>query len=186
MRKPCHDRAATQLLPHRSGRARPFRHLWRPLCRRDADAADPRTGAGLRRGQGRSGVQGRDGRLPDPLRRPAVAALFRRAAHQPLWRRQNLSQARGAQSHRRAQGEQRARPNPVGAAHGQKAHHRRDRRRHARRRHRDLVRALRARMHRLYGLGRRRAAEDERVPHEHARRQGRAGRIRRRRRSRTR
>ena len=87
-------------------------------------------------------------------------------------RRQDLSQARRAQSHRRAQGEQCARPGPAGAAHGQEAHHRRDRRRHAWRRHRHAVRALRARMHRLYGRGRRRAAEGERVPHEHARRQG--------------
>ena len=45
-----HDRsAAAQLLPHRARRARPFRHLRRPLRRRDADAADPRSGAGLRR-----------------------------------------------------------------------------------------------------------------------------------------
>ena len=33
---------------------RALRHLWRPLCRRDADAADSGTGAGLREGQGRS------------------------------------------------------------------------------------------------------------------------------------
>ncbi len=69
---------------------------------------------------------------------------------------------------------------------GKTAHHRRDRRRHARRRHRDVVRALRARMHRLHGRGRRRAAEAQRVPHAHARRQGGAGAVRRRRRSRTR
>ena len=53
-----HDRPAAQLLPHRSRRARAFRHLRRPLCRRDADAADPRPGEGLCRGQGRSGIQG--------------------------------------------------------------------------------------------------------------------------------
>ncbi len=37
-----HERsAATQFLPHRPGRARAFRSLWRALRRRDADAADP-------------------------------------------------------------------------------------------------------------------------------------------------
>ena len=72
--------AATEFLPHRAGRARPFRHLWRPVCRRDADAADSGARAGLCRGQGRSGFKG-DGRLSDALRRPAVAALFCRAAH---------------------------------------------------------------------------------------------------------
>ena len=68
-----------QFLPHRPRRARPFRHLRRPLRRRDADAADPRAGAGLRGGQGRSGLPGRDGRLPHALCRPAEPALFRRA-----------------------------------------------------------------------------------------------------------
>ena len=43
-------------------------------------------GKGLRRGQGRSGIQEGDGRLSDALRRPAVAALFRRAAHRILQR----------------------------------------------------------------------------------------------------
>ena len=57
-----HDHAA-QFLPHRPGRARAFRPLRRPLRRRDADAADPRAGEGLQRGEGRSGVQERDGRL---------------------------------------------------------------------------------------------------------------------------
>ena len=66
----------------------------------------------------------------------------------------------------------------LGAAHGQEAHHRRDRRRHARRRHRDVVRALRPRMHRLHGLGRRRAAERERLSHADARRHGRSRRVR--------
>src|SRR6185312_11564917 len=34
-------------LPHRPGRARPLWDLWRPLRRRDADAADPGSRAGL-------------------------------------------------------------------------------------------------------------------------------------------
>ena len=87
---------------------------------------------------------------------------------------QDLLQARGAEPHRRAQDQQRARPDPAGAAHGQDAHHRRDRRRPARRRDRHRLRALRPRMRRLHGRRRRRAAEAERLPHEDARRRGRA------------
>ena len=49
-----------------------------------------------------------------------------------------------------------------------------------------LCAQVRARMHRLHGRGRRRAAEAERVAHEGAGRRGAAGRIRARRRSRTR
>ena len=64
-------------------------------------------------------------------------------------------------------------------AHGQAAHHRRDRRRHARRRDRDAVREVRPRMHRLHGRGRCRAAAAERAAHEDARRRGAAGRVRR-------
>ena len=67
---------------------------------------------------------------PSPL-------YFAERAHPALRRRQDLFQARGAQSHRRAQGKQCARPDHAGSAHGQDAHHRRDRRRHARRRHRN-------------------------------------------------
>ncbi len=57
----------TQLLPHRPGRARPFRHLRRPLRRRDPDAAHPRARAGLRGRQGRSGLPGRDGSPTSPI-----------------------------------------------------------------------------------------------------------------------
>ena len=176
-----HDRpAAAQFLPHRARRARPFRHLWRPLRRRDADAAHPRSGKGLCGGQGRSGVQAGDGRPSHPLCRPAVAALFRRAPDRASSRisppgrrrREDLLQARGPQSHRRAQGEQRARPDHAGAPHGQAARDRRDRRRHAWRRDRDDVREVRPEVHRLHGLGRRRAAEAERAAHEGARRRG--------------
>ena len=111
-------------------------------------------------------------RPPEALRRPAEPALFRRAADRASRRREDLFQARGAQPHRRAQDQQRARPDPARAAHGQEAHHRRDRRRPARRRHRHRLRALRPRLRRLHGRGRRRAAEAERVPHEDARRRG--------------
>ena len=56
----------------------------------------------------------------------------------------------------------------LAAPHGQDAHHRRDRRRPARRRHRHRRRALRPALRRLYGRGRYRAAEAQRVPHESA------------------
>ena len=49
-------------------------------------------------------------------------------------RRQDLFQARRAQPHRLAQDQQLPRPDPARQAHGQDAHHRRDRRRPARRR----------------------------------------------------
>ena len=168
-----HDHPAAQLLPHRPGRERAFRHLWRPLRRRDADAADPRSGKGLcRRPKNDPAFQKEmDGYLTHYVGRPS-AALFRRAPDRAFRRRENLFQARGAQPHRRAQGEQRARPDPAGAPHGQEAHHRRNRRRHAWRRHRDAVRALRARMRRLHGRGRCRAAEAECVSHEDAGRRG--------------
>ena len=119
-----------------------------------------------------------NGYLKDYVGRPSPLYFAERLTEASR-RRENLSQARGAQSHRLAQGQQRARPDHGRAPHGQEAHHRRDRRRPARRRHRDPVRALRARMHRLHGRRRRRAAEAERLPHEHARRQGGAGPVRR-------
>ena len=172
------QRYLPQFLPQRPRRARPFRQFRRPLRRRDADAADPRSGKGLRDGQGRSGLPGRDERLSQALCRPAVAALFRRAPDRASRRRQDLSQARGAQPHRLAQGQQCARPDHAGAPHGQEAHHRRDRRRPARRRHRDALRALRPRMRRLYGRGRCRAAGAQRLPHGDAGRQGGAGAVR--------
>ena len=127
-------------------------------------------------GQGRSGVQARDGRPSEELRRPAVAAVSRRAADRAFWRRENLFQARGPQPHRRAQGEQRARPDHAGQAHGQAARHRRDRRRHARRRHRDDVREVRPRMRGVHGRARRRAPAAERAAHAGAGRAGAAGR----------
>jgi tryptophan synthase beta chain len=46
----------------------------------------------------------------DPLCRPAEPALFRRAPDRTFRRREDLLQARRAQSHRRAQDQQRARP----------------------------------------------------------------------------
>ena len=131
-------------LSRRPGRARPFRPLWRPLRRRDADAAHPRPRAGLRGGEGRSGLPGRAHASQHALHRPAEPALFRRAADRASARglrrvraqrrRQDLLQARRAQSHRLAQDQQLPRPDPARPPHGQDAHHRGDRRRPARRR----------------------------------------------------
>ena len=84
------------------------------------------------------------------LLRAADAALPRRA---PVGGRRpaGVAQARGPDAHGLAQAQQRARPVPARQAHGQAADHRRDRRRPARRRDRDGVRAARARVRRLHG-----------------------------------
>ena len=179
--------AAAQFLPHRPRRARAFRHLWRPLRRRDADAADPRSGEGLCRRPRpiRPSRREMDGHLTHYVGRPSPLYFAERLTA-AFRRRENLLQARGAQPHRRAQGEQRARPDHAGAPHGQAAHHRRDRRRHARRRDRHAVRQVRPALHRLHGRGRRRAAAAQRAAHEDARRRGAAGRVRLAARSRTR
>ena len=132
-----------QFLPQGPGRARPLRHLWRALRRRDPDAADPLAGKGLRSGEGRPVVPGRARPFPQALCRAAEPALFRRAADREARRREDLFQARRAQPHRRAQDQQRARPDPARPPHGQEAHHRRDRRGPARRRHRHRLRPLR-------------------------------------------
>ena len=120
-----------------------------------------------------------DGYLAHYVGRPSPLYFAERLDRTSVGGAQDLSQARGAQPHRRAQGQQCARPDFVGAAHGQEAHHRRNRRRHAWRRHCNALCAFRARLHRLYGRGRRRAAETECVSHAHARRQGGAGAVRR-------
>ena len=77
------------------------------------------------------------------LRRPADAAVFRAAAERDSRRRAHLSQARRPAAHRRAQ-DQQCLGRRCSPAHGQAAHHRRDRRGAARRRHRDRMRAVRA------------------------------------------
>ena len=84
------------------------------------------------------------------LRRPPDAAVPGRAAVRAR-RPRRLPQARGPAPHRRAQDQQRARPGAARQADGQAADHRRDRRRPARRRHRDRVRAARPRVRRLHG-----------------------------------
>ena len=80
-----------------------------------------------------------------------------------LRRRAHLRQARGPEPHRRAQGQQRDGPGAAGPAHGQAARDRRDRRRPARRGHRDHGGQVRLRVHHLHGRGRRRAAAAQRL-----------------------
>jgi hypothetical protein len=133
--------------------------------------------AALGRGEERSGLQGRAGKPQHPLHRPAVAALFRRTADRASRRREDLLQARRAEPHRLAQDQQLPRPDPAGAAHGQDPHHRRDRRRPARRGFGHRLGPLRLSVPCLYGRDRCRAAGAERVPHEAARRGGDAGHL---------
>ena len=85
-------------------------------------------------------------------------------------------EARGPLPHRRAQDQQHPRPGAARAAHGQAAHHRRDRRGPARRRDRDRRGALRPALRRLHGRARRRAAGAQRLPHAAPRRARRPGR----------
>ena len=65
---------------------------------------------------------------------------FAKRLSETMRRSQNLPQARRPPPHRRAQDQQRPRPGPARPPHGQAAHHRRDRRRPARRRHRHRLR----------------------------------------------
>ena len=98
-----------------------------------------------------------------------------RAVRRARRRGAGLPQARGPQPHRLAQDQQRARPGAAHPAPRQDARDRRDRRRPARRRHRDGGGALRLRVHDLHGRGRHRAPGAQRRPHAAARRRGRPG-----------
>ena len=82
-----------------------------------------------------SGISTRTRILSQRILRTADAAVLRRTADARTRRRENLSQARRPAPHRRAQDQQRHRPGAARAAHEQDPHHRRDRRRPARRRH---------------------------------------------------
>ena len=119
------------------------------------------------------------------LRRPADAARLRGAAlGAPGLPR--LAEARGPLPHRRPQDQQRDRPGAARQADGQAARDRRDRRRPARRRHRDRVRAPRPRVRGLHGHRGHGAPGSERGAHAAARRRGARASTRARARSRTR
>ena len=106
----------------------------------------------------------------------------------PLYLAERLSERAGRRvylkredlcPHGRPQDQQRDRPGAAGAAHGQAADHRRDRRRPARRRHRDRLRPAGARVRRLHGHRGHPPPGAQRRADEAARRRGRAGRRRR-------
>ena len=109
------------------------------------------------------------------LRRAPDAAV-RGAAAQRGGRPPHPAQARGPAAHRRAQDQQRARPGAAGQAHGQAAGDRRDRRRPARRRDGDRVRAARPRLRRVHGHRGHAPPGAQRAADGPARRRGRAGR----------
>ena len=89
--------------------------------------------------------------------------------------RRDLPQARGPEPHRCAQDQQRHRPGHAGAADEQDPGDRRDRGRSARGRDGDGLCAFRHRMHGLHGRGRHPASEAQRLQHEDAGGDGRAG-----------
>ena len=168
-------------------RRAPLRPLRRPVRPRDADARAGRArgGVGRRRATTRLPAPSSTRLLRDYAGRPTPLYDARRlseAAGRPVWlKREDL------QPHRRAQDQQRARPGAAGPAHGQAAHHRRDRRGPARRRHRDRVRAARPRVRRLHGRRGHAPPAAQRPAHGAARRdassRSRPGRARSRRRS---
>ena len=100
----------------------------------------------------------------DELRRPAVGAE-RRAALLGARGRAGLAQARRPEPHRRAQDQQHRGAGAAGAAHGEAADHRRDRRGTARRGDGHGVRAVRPRVRRVHGRGGHAAPVAERLPH---------------------
>ena len=108
--------------------------------------------------------------LRQELCRPPHAAVLRRKDDARTRRRADLSQARRPGPHGRAQDQQRARADSARQAHEQAAHHRRDRRGPARRRHGDRLRPVRLPVRRLHGRGRRAAAGAQCRAHEAARR----------------
>ncbi len=162
----------TRVRASRPGRPRVLRRVRRTVRARDARGSDGGAHRGVLRGAAGRGVHRRIRAAAATVRRAADAALRGAAALGGVRRRHDPAEARGPRAHRRAQDQQRARPGVAGPAHGQVAHRRRDRRRAARRRDRDRLRAARHAVRRLHGRGRHGAAGAQRVPHAHARRGG--------------
>mmetsp|Transcript_19269 Transcript_19269/g.55458 ORF Transcript_19269/g.55458 Transcript_19269/m.55458 type:complete len:572 (-) Transcript_19269:596-2311(-) len=158
----------------RPQRREALRGVRRAVHRRDAVGGLRGDRGRVREDQGRSRVHRRDRPVPQGLCRRSHPPAQGRAPHRIRRRGHHLAQAGGSGPHRRPQDQQRHRPGPPGQAHRQAPHHRRDRRGTARRRHRHRLRHARPRLHRVHGRRRLRAAEAQRLPHEHPRRQGRA------------
>ena len=163
----------TQFLPHRPRRARPFRHLRRPLRRRNPDAAHPRA---------REGLCG--GARPIPPSRPSWTTFSTHYVGRPspLYFAERLTEHLGGAkiyfkrdelnhtgAHKinnvlgqillaRRMGKKRIIAETGAGQHGVATA--------------TALRPLRAGMHRLHGRGRCRAAEAQRLPHEDARRRG--------------
>ena len=123
----------------------------------------------------RHSVPRRARRATGDLRGPADAAHACRALRTGAT---GVPEARRSAPHRRAQDQQCAGSGGGRAPARQAADHRRDRRRAARRRDRDRVRALRPRVHRLHGQRRHAPAGAERRADAAARSRGPSGRVR--------
>ena len=159
----------------RTRRQGPLRRLRRQARPRGADGGDRGGHRRVREGAVRSGVPRRTRPPATGLHRPALAAVRGDPDERARRGSAAVPQARGSQPHRLAQDQQRARAGVACQADGQDPHHRRDRRRPARRRDRDRVRAARPRMHRLHGRSRHRAPGSQRRPDAPARRAGGVG-----------
>ena len=164
--------------PPRSGRPRLLRPLRRPLRSRDARRARCRARGCLPRGAGDESFRRE---LADLLRhyvgRPTPLYEARRLSAslggaRILLKREDLAHT-GAHKINNAH-----RPGAAREADGEAPRHRRDRRRTARRRDRDGLRAPRSRVRRLHGRRRHGAAGAQRLPHGAARRDGSARRRR--------
>ena len=145
------DARARHRRSRREPRRAPLRPLRRPVRARDADARAGRARGGLGRRRATTPAS-----APSSTRCCATTSAARRRCTAPTGCREaagraGLPQARGPDPHRRAQDQQRARPGAARQAHGQAADHRRDRRRPARRRDGDGVRAARPGVRRLHG-----------------------------------
>ena len=170
----------TDLVPEELARPGRFGAVRRPLRPRGADPGTRAARRGPPEGRGRPRVPRRARPAAPHLHRPAEHHHRGAAVRRALRRGARHPQARGPQPHRLAQDQQRPRPGPADQADGQDPGHRRDRRRPARRRHRDRGRPDGARLHGLHGPGRHRAPGAQRRPDADPRRRGRAGRARQR------
>ena len=155
------------------------RRLGWALHARGAGQGPRRAHRRLAGGDGRPDVRRRLRHHLPGLRRTAEPALRGDAALGP-GRLPDPAQARGPQPHRRPQDPQRPRPGPADQADGQDPGDRRDRSRPARRRQRHRGGVLRARLHRLHGLGGREAPGAQRRADAAARDQGHPRRLRQR------
>ena len=117
-------------------------------------------------------VSGRAEGPAGELRRPAHAVVLRAAAEpRSSAARASISSAKTCCTPARTRSTTALGQALLAQAHGQAADHRRDRRRPARRRDGDRVRAVRAGVRRLHGRGRHAAAAAECLPHAAARAQ---------------